>query len=108
MAVDGSIGYLKSDLEHYAYRDVSHHLEKMQGYASLSARQLHESGRRASALGLVVHPPAAFVRNYLLRGGFTQGSAGLTVSALNAFYVFLKLAKLRELDGTATQDGRER
>jgi hypothetical protein len=41
----------------------------------------------------VVHPPFAFLRNYVLRGGFRNGSAGLVVSMLNSYYVFLKLAK---------------
>ena len=38
----------------------------------------------------------AFVRNYVLRRGFTAGTAGLVVSAMNSWYVFLKLAKLWE------------
>jgi hypothetical protein len=44
----------------------------------------------------VLHPPFAFLRNYILRRGFLNGSAGLTVSILNSYYVFLKLAKARE------------
>jgi hypothetical protein len=41
-------------------------------------------------------PPLSFLRNYLLRGGVWLGSAGLTVSVLNSYYAFAKLAKLRE------------
>jgi hypothetical protein len=33
----------------------------------------------------------------VLRGGFRSGGAGFVVSALNSYYVFLKLAKAREL-----------
>jgi hypothetical protein len=44
-----------------------------------------------------VHPPAAFLRNYVLRRGFMDGSAGLTISLVNAYAVFLKFAKLWEL-----------
>ena len=44
-----------------------------------------------------MHPPLAFLRNYLLRGGFRDGGPGLIVSAMNAYYVFLKFAKLREM-----------
>ncbi|HEY4658665.1 MAG TPA: hypothetical protein VIH11_04055, partial [Gemmatimonadaceae bacterium] len=53
--------------------------------------------RRTSAAGAVAHAGFAFLRNYVLRRGFMDGSAGLIVSALNAYYVFLKLAKLWEL-----------
>jgi hypothetical protein len=47
-------------------------------------------------LGAVAHPPLAFLRNYVLRGGIKDGGAGLLISVLNSYYVFLKLAKLWE------------
>jgi (heptosyl)LPS beta-1,4-glucosyltransferase len=58
---------------------------------------MYEAGRRASAVDLVTHPPAAFLRNYFLRGGFSDGVAGLTISLVNAYSVLLKFAKLWEL-----------
>ncbi len=63
---------------------------------------MFESGRRAGWLDLALHPPAAFLRNYLLRGGFRDGAAGLIVSAMNARYVGLKFAKLWELCSPST------
>ena len=45
----------------------------------------------------LVHPPAAFLRNYLLRRGILDGTAGLPISLMNAYSVFLKFAKLWEL-----------
>ena len=45
---------------------------------------------------LVVHPMAAFLRNYIARGGIRNGSVGFIVSLLNSYYVFLKFAKLWE------------
>ena len=49
------------------------------------------------------HPRLAFIRNYLLRGGFSDGAVGLLVSRMNAYYVFLKLAKLWELQSGSRQ-----
>ena len=46
---------------------------------------------------MLFHPRFAFLRNYVLRGGFRDGATGLLVSKMNAYYVFLKLAKLWEL-----------
>jgi hypothetical protein len=48
-----------------------------------------------------VHPPLAFVRNYVVRAGFRQGTPGLVVSLLNSYYVLLKFAKLWELQQRA-------
>ena len=61
---------------------------------------MHEAGRRAGAFQLLVHPPAAFLRNYILRRGILDGAVGLTISMLQAWSVFLKFAKLRELQTT--------
>ena len=58
---------------------------------------MQESGRHAGLLDLAVHPPLAFLRNYLLKGGFRDGVPGLIISAMNGYYVLLKFAKLWEL-----------
>ncbi|HEV3141991.1 MAG TPA: glycosyltransferase family 2 protein [Vicinamibacterales bacterium] len=98
VTVDGEIGRLRGELQHYAYRDIADHLETIDRYTTYAARQMHEDGRRAGILQLLGHPPLAFLRNYVAHGGIRDGSAGLIVSALNSYYVFLKFAKLRELE----------
>jgi glycosyltransferase involved in cell wall biosynthesis len=97
VALGETPGQLTHDLQHYAYRDLSHHLATIDRYTTLAAEQWRDEGRSVSALGLIAHPPAAFLRNYVLRRGFTQGTPGLVVSILNSYYVFLKFAKLYEL-----------
>ena len=97
VAVRGPVGQLRGELQHYAYRDIADHLETIDRYTTLAARQLDESGRRAGVLDVAVHPPLAFLRNYLARGGFRDGEVGFVISRMNAYYVFLKFAKLWEL-----------
>jgi glycosyltransferase involved in cell wall biosynthesis len=97
VAVDGAVGQLQNELQHYSYRDLRDQLDRINLYSTLAARQMHEAGRRANAFDLIVHPPAAFLRNYVLRRGFLDGTAGLTLSAVNAYSVFLKFAKLWEM-----------
>jgi hypothetical protein len=87
---------LRGTLEHYAYNDVAHHLQKINAYTTLIADQWHEEGRRTNAVAMVVHPWLAFLRNYVMRRGFTEGTVGFVISIMNAYYVFLKLAKLWE------------
>ena len=96
-------GRLRHELEHYAYRNVSHHLATIDRYTTLAAEQWAAEGRRTTALAAIIHPPLAFLRNYVLRGGFRDGGAGLLVSALNSYYVFLKLVKLWERQQKAPQ-----
>lgn len=93
----GEVGRLTADLQHYPYRDVSHHVRTIDKYAGLAARQMYEDGRRTGAGSVAVHGLAAFLRNYLLRGGVRDGGPGLIVSVMNAYYVALKFVKLWEL-----------
>jgi glycosyltransferase involved in cell wall biosynthesis len=108
VTVDGPIGRLQGEIEHYAYRDIADHVETIDRYTTYAARQMHEDGRRAGLFRLAGHPPLAFLRNYLLRGGFRDGLAGFIISALNACYVFLKFAKLWELTATSAAEPRDR
>jgi (heptosyl)LPS beta-1,4-glucosyltransferase len=94
----GDVGLLHADLQHFPYRDIHEHLATIDRYTTLAAQEWASSGRRASIASLALHPPSAFLRNYVLRGGFKDGAAGFVVSVLNSYYVFLKFAKLWELN----------
>ena len=63
VSVDGPVGQLANELQHYSYRDLRDHLERINQYSTLAARQMHEAGRRAGPFELLVHPvvPAARV-----------------------------------------------
>lgn len=95
--VDGLRGQLRHDIEHYSFRDLSDQLDRINRYSTLSAHQMHDAGVRSSAWHMLVHPPAAFLRNYVLRRGFMDGTVGLTISLMNSYGVFLKFAKLWEI-----------
>lgn len=97
VSADGPVARLRGELQHYAFRDIAHHLQTMDRYSTLAARQMFEDGRRAGWFDILVLPRLAFFRNYILRGGFRDGMAGLVISAMNAYYVGLKFAKLWEL-----------
>ena len=97
VAVKDAVGRLRNELQHYAYRDVAEHLETIDHYTTLAARQMFERGRRATALDLALQPAFAFFRNFILKRGFLDGSVGLTISRMNAQYVRLKFSKLRDL-----------
>lgn len=97
MRVDGALGTLTHDIQHYAYRNIADHLETIDRYTTLAAAHMRDQGRRAGWLQLVGHPPLAFARNYVAKGGLRDGAVGFVISAMNAYYVFLKFAKLWEL-----------
>lgn len=94
--VNGPVKRLRGDLEHYTYRDISHHLQTIDRYTTLWAEQAFAEGQRAGAVAAGGASLWAFFRNYVLKRGFVLGAAGLTVSTLNAYYTYAKLAKLAE------------
>jgi glycosyltransferase involved in cell wall biosynthesis len=104
--LSGEPGLLTNDLQHYPYRDISHHLATIDRYTTLAAEQMRADGRRPSLAGIALHPAFAFLRNFVLRGGFRNGGVGFIVSVLNSYYVFLKLAKAWELSRGARREAR--
>lgn len=101
---DGPVGGLKAELQHYAYRDIAHHLTTINRYTTLAAERLASLGRHSSPGSGAVQAGAAFLRNYVWRRGFADGAAGFVVSATNAYYVWLKHVKLWEI--TRVRGGR--
>ena len=95
--VDGPVGELRADLHHYTYRDLGDHARRMDQYATVAAQELLRRGARRPLAGMLLHPPARFLKMYLLRLGFLDGAPGLMVAAMTSYYVFLKYARLWEL-----------
>jgi len=101
--VEGRVLRLTGELSHYNYRDLSHHLQKIDSYSSIIAERRELQGERFSLFRLVTRPPLRFLRMYLLKGGFRDGLRGFLVAWMGAFYVFMKYAKLWERDSVAAR-----
>ena len=98
VAIDGACARLTGDLEHYSYRDLADQIERVQSFSAVAAEALHRRERRVRLSDLVLRPPARFLRAYVLKRGFQDGFSGFVVAAVTAFHVFLKYAKLWELE----------
>jgi glycosyltransferase involved in cell wall biosynthesis len=98
--VRGKVGRLRSDMEHHPYVDIADHMRKIDRYTTLWAQQAFEAGRRTGILEMAGNGFWTFLRNYVLKRGFVLGSAGFTISVLNSYYTYTKLAKLQELART--------
>ena len=89
---------LSGDILHYSVRDVRHHHQMIgERYAPLAARQMFEQGHRTSVLRIATAAPAAFLRSYILKGGFRDGLAGLSIASFAAHHAFLKNLMLWEM-----------
>jgi (heptosyl)LPS beta-1,4-glucosyltransferase len=89
---------LRGDLLHYSMRDRDHHRQMIEErYAPLGARQMLNDGKRTSAWRMAVAGPAAFLRSFLLKGGFRDGRAGLTIANFAWRHASLKHSILNDL-----------
>lgn len=93
----GSTAYLKSPLYHYSYRNIAHHLEKMNQFTSLAAQKMYSQNKSVTIVSLLSHTLGHFFKTFFLKKGFMDGMEGVIVCILSAYYVFLKYAKLWEL-----------
>ena len=98
-----SVGRLDGALHHYAYRDLAHHLEKVNRYTSTMAQGLVARGRPFRRCDLLFRPAARFLRMYVVRAGFRDGVRGFVLAVIGAFYVFAKYAKRWELGEPAAK-----
>lgn len=89
--------FLKGDLLHYSYDSIESHINQTNKFSTIAAKAAYNQGKRAGLLHITLRPPLKFVRDYILKRGFLDGRLGFVICWINAFYVYLKYAKLIEL-----------
>ena len=92
--VDGRVQDFRGDLQHYSYRNMAQHIRTINFFTDIAAKEKQHRKVRFPLLRMLVHPPAKFFKMYVLQRAFLEGTVGLLLSGLGAFYVFLKYAKL--------------
>jgi glycosyltransferase involved in cell wall biosynthesis len=91
------IGSLRGDLLHESEITLDDYLAKQNRYTTLQAQVLHAHGKRVGFAKLLLSPLFRFIKFYVVRLGFLDGSAGLVHIAIGCFNTFNKYAKLIEL-----------
>ncbi|HEX9880283.1 MAG TPA: glycosyltransferase family 2 protein [Candidatus Binatia bacterium] len=103
VSVEGKARRLRHPLHHYSYRDISDHLARVNSYTTVSSRELRTAGKRWRRSDNLLRPAFRFFRSYILKRGFLEGLPGFFVAATAAIYVFVKYAKLKELEAGDNQ-----
>lgn len=97
LVIAGEARTLSGSIHHYTYRNISEHLVRIDRFSSLGAQKLYAAKKKCRWYHLLVLPSARFVKSYLLKLGFLDGFAGLVISVLNGYAIFVRYAKLREI-----------
>ena len=96
MTVQGSQADLQYPIIHFSYRDLRDVLDKLDRYSSGNALDMAKRSLPSKGLGQALsHGIWAFIRTYILRAGFLDGSAGLMLAIYNAECTYYKYLKAR-------------
>lgn len=97
VVVDGRVGRLRAKLLHYTFVSFDQYMKKFDRYTAWAAKDRALRTGRVGLRHLALRPAARFARQYFLKLGFLDGRVGFIVSALAAYSVFMKYARLWEI-----------
>jgi (heptosyl)LPS beta-1,4-glucosyltransferase len=96
LIITGEVGKFRNDIEHYTDPDIRHYFEKFNNYTTLAADELNLKGKAFKLSDLILRPLAIFIKMFLIKRGFLDGTEGFILAAFSSAYVFTKYCKLWE------------
>jgi len=97
LVIQGKIERFKGSLHHFTYETIADHLDRINQFSKLGAQKLYAKKKKARLYHLVFLPFFRFIKSFIFRLGFLDGFAGLVISVLNSYAVFIRYAKLKEI-----------
>ena len=94
--VDGRVLDLAAPFRHYGEPRLADRVDKINRYSSGLVEHKRGKRTRLIALRLLFYPGVAFLKLYLGKRYFLNGWAGFFAAKTQAFYAFLKYAKVLE------------
>lgn len=96
IVLDGPAAKAANPILHYGESSIAVKVAKNNTYSTLRAEERHRKGRKPSIAKLIAIFPVMFLKSYFIRRAYLNGWRGFVVAMTNAFYAFLKEAKLFE------------
>lgn len=96
VVVNGAVKILRHHLYHYTYDDISDHIDTINRFSSITAREKLAHGYRFKWTDIFFRPALRFLKAYVLRCGFLDGMPGLIIALVTAFGVNIKYSKIWE------------
>jgi len=93
---EGEAKKLKGVLYHYTYLNADDQMERINRYSTIAAEELHSKGIKPSLIKSILGSIWRFNKLYFLKLGILDGLAGLTIAAMESYYVMLRYFKHAE------------
>ena len=89
---------LKGDLYHWYCSSIEEHIDKINRFSTIMAREYFRKGKKTGLFTAVAHKWWRFIRTYIFSAGFLDGYIGHAACSISAYSSFLKYAKLRKMN----------
>jgi glycosyltransferase involved in cell wall biosynthesis len=91
------VSKLHGDLLHYSYYSLQQHIDQINKFTEIAAKEGIVKGKNATLFIAVFKSIWKFKRDYIFKLGFLDGYYGFVICAMSAYAVFVKYIKIREL-----------
>jgi hypothetical protein len=75
-------------------------MRKIHRFSQGGALEMQKQGKRGGPWAMASHALGRFLKSYILKRGFLDGTEGLIIAFMEADHAFLKYAKLWELENS--------
>ena len=101
--LNGIAGRCREAFTHHSYRSLDDYMRKIHRFSRGGAEELFERGKRSGIWTMTSHSLSRFLKCYLIKRGFLDGTEGFIIACLEVYHAFLKYAKLWELQNAASR-----
>lgn len=98
VVVNGHVARIREPIQHWVFDNLSDQIQTNNKYSTLGAETLKKNGRHFHLVLLLAKPISKFFETYLWKRGFLDGLPGFVIAVGAAYSVFLKYAKLWEME----------
>ncbi len=82
---------------HYGWNSLEQIIAKKNQYSTWHAKQLFDQGKRIKRFKPILNGAVAFFRCWIFKKGIFNGIDGITIALIQAFFSYMKYAKLLKL-----------
>jgi glycosyltransferase involved in cell wall biosynthesis len=97
MQAGSNVQRIKGDLLHYSYYSIQQHLNQINKFTDIAAKEAFAQGKKTSMFIAIVRGVWKFKRDYFFKLGFLDGAYGFVICVLAGYTTFIKYLKIREL-----------
>ena len=92
-----AVKHIKHNIEHYSYYTIWQHIDQINKFSEIGAKQAHERGNKSNLLKIMIKPVWKFIRDYFVKLGMLDGYYGFVISVISSHATFVKYIKMKEL-----------